>query len=226
MRDEAIERKSALAEEIERVREVPLRLRRAVDRSEDTALHTRDRDCRQRQHGISSWDADQHGRSSVAGGEERRLHRLRSAGCFDRVVDSAAAGCRARPPRSPRRFPATRPQRSPRTSARRRASAAAASTATIGLRAGGDGRHQRRQADATAADDRDAIAHLRLRRCARPRRRPSTRRSRRAQRRRRGCRRRSGCTTARGRRRRRRTWRGRSSDRRARRRERAAECRP
>ena len=85
-------------------------------------------------------------------------HRLGPAGRLDRVVDAAAVTPRGRPRPSPRRCPprARRPSR--RTSAPTSSFARRRVDGDHRLGADCDGGHQRRQADAAAADHGDPVA--------------------------------------------------------------------
>ena len=63
VRYEPVEREAARAVEVERQREVALRLRRSVDRAEDAPLEARDRDGREREHRVRAGDPDENRRA-------------------------------------------------------------------------------------------------------------------------------------------------------------------
>ncbi len=92
MRDQLVERQICRAGRGRGSHEVAFGSGGTVEGPEHTPLHARNRERRQRQHGVLARDADQHRGAARARREERRQHRIRATGCLDRVVD-AAAGC-------------------------------------------------------------------------------------------------------------------------------------
>ena len=83
-------RKTARAVERENRREIALRFRRAVDRPEDTALGSRNLECREGNARVRPGNADQDGCPARPAGEERAGGGVGPAGRFDRIVDAPA----------------------------------------------------------------------------------------------------------------------------------------
>ena len=159
MRDQPVERQPAAPVRSRITSEVALGARRAVEAPEDAPLHARDRERGQLRRPRPRAGCRSAPPRRACASRGTRPASPRAAGRLDRVVDAAARGLAHRLGGRLGAEPAqSTASVAPSARAPPRACRCATSTATIGAAPAATAPMKRREADAAAADHRDALA--------------------------------------------------------------------